>query len=321
MNSTFLEDDQLRPMWRFLLSVVVIFAVLSLTAEIVGTGVLIAKANPSLEQKIFWQSLVCLILLLPAFKLMLNAFDHRSLKSMGIAFFRGWVRELHWGMMLGGALICATVAPEWFCGFAHFTRPSRPVILSGLFSLALFAVAAAKEEVIFRGYPFQRLVEAVTPGGAVAVSAAFFGLAHLANPHHTAISTFNTMLVAVPFCLAYLRTRSLWMPMGMHFAWNFLQGFVLGLPVSGLNLSTGILTARVNGPVWLTGGAYGPEGSILATAAIFVGIAYLSITKRIYVTGEMQTLVSTPTKSSWPEPPLHLFSTPFDEPARKDRHP
>ena len=68
------------------------------------------------------------------------------------------------------------------------------------------------------------------------------------------------MLVGVPLSVAYLRTRALWMPVGIHFAWNYVQGFIFGLPVSGFRLPTSVLTARVHGAAWLTGSAYGPEG-------------------------------------------------------------
>ena len=184
------------------------------------------------------------------------------------------------------------------------------MLRAGSFSFALFAVAAANEEAVFRGYPFQRLVESITPVGAIAVTSALFGLAHLANPHRTWISTLNTALVGIPFAVAYLRTRCLWMPIGMHFIWNFLQGFFLGLPVSGLTVPASVLTARVRGPIWLTGGEYGPEGGLLALGPILVVTAYLSFTKSIYTSEEMKALVFAPVTSRWPDPPITIFSAP-----------
>jgi hypothetical protein len=193
------------------------------------------------------------------------------------------------------------------------------MLLAGSFSFGFFVVAAAKEEVIFRGYAFQRLAEAITPVGAIAVTSAFFGLAHFANPHRTWISTLNTALVGIPFCIAYLRTRSLWMPIGIHFVWNFLQGFLFGLPVSGIVFSATVLTARVQGPAWLTGGNYGPEGGLLATPAILLGIAYLTFSKRIYTTRDMRALALDSVAPPHHDAPITIFSTrsPVEE-SRRD---
>ena len=111
MNSPgmFLEGDQLRPIWRFLLSVVVLFASFSLTAEIVGIGFLVANVHPSEGVRFFWQSLVCLVVVLAAFKVMTAVFERRPLGSMGLAFHSRWGRELGWGIVLGAAMLCLAV--------------------------------------------------------------------------------------------------------------------------------------------------------------------------------------------------------------------
>lgn len=317
LDGLFLENDQMRPIWRFFLSVVVIFASIIFTSWIVGTAYLVANVHPGMAANLFWQSLTCLLILLAAFKGMMSMFDHRPLGSMGLAFFAGWQGQLVHGILAGGAMLLLVVLLEMSCGSLRFSVVPQPVLASGTFSLIFFAIAAAKEEIIFRGYAFQRLAECVTPAGAITVSSGIFGLAHLANPHRTWISTLNTMLVAIPFCIAYLRTRSLWMPIGMHFIWNLLQGFVLGLPVSGIVLSSSLLTPRVTGANWLTGGAYGPEGSVFALIAIFVGITYLSTMKSIYTTEEMKTLLLA-AETQRNEPPISLFSAPPREEAKRD---
>jgi len=104
----------------------------------------------------------------------------------------------------------------------------------------------------------------------------------------------------------------------MHFVWNFLQSFFLGLPVSGIFISSSVLAARVQGPVWLTGGDYGPEGGLLATGAILLGTAYLSFTKSIYTTEEMKALVFAPVASPWHDPPITIFSALSREEAKRD---
>jgi hypothetical protein len=94
----------------------------------------------------------------------------------------------------------------------------------------------------------------------------------------------------------------------MHFIWNFLLGFFLGLPVSGLTIPASIFTSHVLGPVRLTGGDYGPEGGLLATGAILVVTVYLSFTKSIYTSEEMKALVFAPVTSPSPDRPITILS-------------
>jgi membrane protease YdiL (CAAX protease family) len=320
MNLTdlFIDDNRLRPIWRFFLSLVLLYLAAMLSHETRIVIYHLTNAHPSQFAGMFYGSMGTLIAVFATFKLMMVIFDRRPLASMGLAFHSRWWRELTWGLVVGAAMLLIAVASECAGGFARFTFVPHTMIWTGLSSFALFAVAATNEEAIFRGYPFQRLVESITPLGAIAVTSAFFGLAHLANPNRTWISTLNTMLVGVPFAIAYLRTRSLWMPIGMHFIWNFLLDFLLGLPVSGLNLTASVLTAHVHGPVWLTGGDYGPEGGLLATIAILLGTVYLALTKRIYTTEEMKALVFAPSPSWSPDPSIAIFSTSPEEGAERN---
>jgi hypothetical protein len=318
MNSSdiFIDDGQLRPSWRFLLCLVLLYSALVLSSETVGYAFHILKVHPHTYALFFWQSLLALLAILGTFKLMTAVFERRPLGSQGLAFHSRWWRELGHGLAVGAAMLFVVIGLERGCGFAHFSFMSHPVLRTGTISFAIFAVAAVNEESIFRGYAFQRLVESITPVGAIALSSALFGFVHLGNPHRTWLSTLNTALVGVLFAIAYLRTRSLWMPIGMHFIWNFLMGFFLGLPVSGLALPGTFLTTRVQGPIWLTGGSYGPEGGLLATGGIVALTVYVSAAKSIYTSEEMKALVFSP--SRWPEPPITIFPLVPEEQAKRD---
>jgi hypothetical protein len=193
---------------------------------------------------------------------------------------------------LGGA--------EALLGLARFARntlPARAELAYGSWLFLILLIAATNEELIFRGYPFQKLVESLGPPGAVAVSSACFGLAHLGNSHHTWISTVNTMLVGIPLSIAYLRTRSLWMPVGVHFTWNYVQGFVFGLPVSGYTFSSSLLKVQVHGAAWLTGSEYGPEGGLLCTMVVVCAGIYF-FTARIRMSERMRELVFGPSRDA-----------------------
>ena len=318
MNSVFVDDDRLRPIWRFFLSVVLIFAAFVVAAAIVGAVLLGAQVHPSLYVALFWQSIATLGAVVASYKLMTMVFDGRPLGSVGLALHPRWWRDLGRGLVVGAAMLFSATLLEWGCGFAHFTYSPHSMMRAGSFSFVMFAVAAANEEVIFRGYPFQRLVESITPVGAIVATSALFGLAHLSNPHRTWVSTLNTGLIGVPFAVAYLRTRSLWMPIGMHFIWNYLLGFLLGLPVSGLTVPASVLTARVRGPIWLTGGDYGPEGGLLVTGVTLLVTVYVSFTKSIYTSDKMKALVFGPVTSPSPDPPITILSAHLQEEPKKD---
>ena len=214
----------------------------------------------------------------------LELLDQRDFAILGLWFYSGWGREVAWGLAGSTALMTIIVAATLVAhGVSYSGMNASAHTLAGMLSLGAFmALAAAFEEIAFRGYGFQRLVEAVGPLAAVAISAGLFGVAHLRNPSATPLSTANTALAGVLFSVAYLRTRALWFPIGLHWAWNFFQGPVFSLPVSGIFFQPTLLRAQLGGaPSWLTGGAYGPEGGLVATLVTLAAIVWVARTPRL----------------------------------------
>jgi membrane protease YdiL (CAAX protease family) len=305
-DNLIVDKGHIRPFWRFLLSVLGILTVITAVGFIVVKIPPIKHLDPRLSL-LLWYNLLLLPSLLALYLFLTRALEQRPLGSVGLAFRGRWKNDLSLGLLSGAGMIVATGCLERVLGVAEFSLSSEPhghVALTGVFLILLLGVAATDEELVFRGYPFQRLVDSGGPIAAVAALSVLFGLTHLGNPFHTWISTANTILVGVLLAVCYLRTRSLWLPIGIHFAWNYFQGYVLGLPVSGLAMPEPILAARVHGPLWLTGGAYGPEGSILSSGIILAATIYFLFTRRIYVTREMQELVLGP--SSGGTAPMNL---------------
>ena len=308
LHRVLIVDGRLRALWRFFLAAVLLWVAYLVAEETVGVAYLFLGRHPGPVATYFWGALATLLALLAAFKLMTAVFERRPLGSMGLAFHSRWWVEFGHGLAIGAAMILIVAGLEWAGGLAQFRFAPQPLLRAAALTFLLLLVAAINEEVTFRGYPFQRLVESITPVGAVAVSSALFGLMHLGNPYHTWFSTANTMLVGIPLAVAYLRTRSLWMPIGIHFIWNFLMGFLLGLPVSGLAFPVSVMAAQVRGAAWLTGAEYGPEGGGLATVVIVAATFYLLFSKRIHMTEEMRALVFDPFPAYEPEQPITLFA-------------
>jgi membrane protease YdiL (CAAX protease family) len=148
-------------------------------------------------------------------------------------------------------------------------------------SFVVFAVAAAFEESLFRGYILQTLTRADLGWLAIALTSILFGAAHLANPEATAVSTLNTALAGVWFGIAYLKTRDLWFPFGIHLMWNWAQGSVFGIEVSGMQEIGGspLLQEIDRGPALVTGAHYGIEAAIPTTIAIVLSIASIYFSK------------------------------------------
>ncbi len=309
-----LDRGQVRPVWRFFFSVALIALAYVVVGIVLGflAGPEILTPSPqgrAFLLQLFLVNLLLLPSLLVVFKFLTGAFEKKPLGSVGLALHTRWKRELGIGLALGAAMMLAIAVSGRVLGETSFTWAAPPLLYRDLWvagSGALLLVAAATEELTFRGYPFQRLVDWLGPVAAVLLTSAVFGLAHLGNPNHTWISTLNTMLTGVTFAVAYLRTRSLWIPLGMHFSWNFMQGVVLGLPLSGLDFPVTLLHARTGGTRWLTGGAYGPEGGLLATVAIVAGTLYVLLSKRIYLTEDMRRLTSGELPPSRPSLGLNL---------------
>ena len=107
---------------------------------------------------------------------------------------------------------------------------------------------------------------------AVGVVSVFYGLLHLINPGANAWGIANTVLIGILFTAAYLRTRALWLPWGIHFGWNITLGLLFGMPVSGLRVFNLWIYTQAYGAKWLTGDFYGIEAAATGTAAILIGL-------------------------------------------------
>ena len=137
-------------------------------------------------------------------------------------------------------------------------------------------------ELGFRGYVYQRLIAAIGPGWATLAMAFLYAMYGAMAPNGTTLSFVVTMLFGVVYSLGYLRTHALWVGWGMHFGWAAATAVLFGLPVSGVAYDATMVQATVSGRVWLTGGADGPEGGLIAAVVVLVGIPLLYRLTREY---------------------------------------
>lgn len=201
-------------------------------------------------------------------------------RSLGWSRHRGWLRDALVGTLMGGAAVCMAGLVGWAVGgyrFALADSTGAGLAKTLVGSFVIFLLGAAAEEMLFRGYPFQTLLRSWPVWVAMLPVSVPFALVHLTNPHVAPGFTFlNTALAGVWLCVAYWRTRSLWFPLGLHFGWNWVQGSLLGSPVSGIKSISPhpLLSFADVGPAWVGGGDYGIEGGVVCTLALVVATIY-----------------------------------------------
>jgi membrane protease YdiL (CAAX protease family) len=202
-------------------------------------------------------------------------FESRKLLDLGLHGNPSAAHNLALGTALGAGGALLAVGPPILIGFAHFAPvPDAEISLGAvLFTPILLFCGAAGEEIAFRGFAQQYLMRGYGAWAAILGMSALFGLLHAANPGATPLSVINTTGFGILFGAALLRSHDLWLPIGMHFGWNATLPF-LGVGLSGL-------TIRVTryelvwqpgghfGQLW-SGGAYGPEASLLASGVLIL---------------------------------------------------
>ncbi len=196
--------------------------------------------------------------------------------AVGLVARPGAGREFGVGSAVGWALLLITILPSVFIGglgASVWTAPHQWFLL--FLDVLVLAAAVLAQELIFRGYPFQRLVDAAGTTLATVLISIFFVIVHY-EPGMPHAAVFSLFLLSVILCIGYLRTRALWLPWGLHFAWNAAAGPLFGLPITGYRTFargfSPVVQSLPSGPDALTGGDYGPEGSVIAVFVLCFGL-------------------------------------------------
>jgi len=205
--------------------------------------------------------------------------DRASLRDLGLQR-QGWLPMLAAGWGLGAFLELFVVVALAIAG--GLTIESSPTWRSLVFiaSVVSWIITSFNEELAFRGYIMQRLDQAWGTPAAVVVSSIVFSLVHILNPNVDLFAIVNLFLAGVMLACGYLVTRSLWLPIGLHIAWNLTEIHLLGLPGSGIS-EPSLFRTIAYGPESVTGGAFGPEGGLLGFVAPLLGIAIMLLGRRI----------------------------------------
>lgn len=226
-----------------------------------------------------------------------KAFEDLPFRALGAWFTDGWWRNLLAGIFIGAVTLGIAVGIGSLFGnldFSFNTADFGAIRQTLITSFIVFAVAAAFEEALFRGYILQTFARSGLAWLAIILTSVFFGAVHLGNPNAGYISSLNTALAGIWFGVAYLKTRDLWFVWGLHLMWNWMQGAIFGVEVSGLTdiVHSPLLKETDGGPAWLTGENYGIEASAACTVALIVSTLAIHFLPILKPGKEMATLTS-----------------------------
>lgn len=189
-----------------------------------------------------------------------------------------WFKNFFRGLFIGAAIMLAPALMLYLTGWATWQTSSLG-LTSLLSATGLFIAVAIAEEFLFRGFVFQRLIASMRNWGAQLIMAGYFLLIHMNNPGMTGtiklLASVNIFLASIMFGLAFIKTQSLAMPIGLHFMANWTQGVLLGFGVSG-NEESGLLKPIFNNtPNWLSGGSFGLEASLPGLVSVIIAGFFL----------------------------------------------
>ena len=272
----FLEPDgsRLRAGWRILgqLCLLIFFiTVIGIPAS------LLLLLNPSgLAVMVVGEAATFLAVFLSVY-LARRLLDRRSFTSLGLVWDRFAGRDLLVEFFISACMIGLIYLLETATGWLHFERfnldqTSLVKMLGGLLALlGIFAVTGLTEELMARGYWLRNLEEGLGLPWAVLISSILFALAHSLNPNVSLMAIIGLVAAGVFLAFACLRTRQLWLPIGLHIGWNFFEGPFFGFQVSGLGIDIRLLEHTDQGPALFTGGAFGPEAGLVQFFALLLG--------------------------------------------------
>lgn len=264
MDGAIEEATEDKPLWRRIIDFPLVAMLIALVLFFLAVWVAkqIGHAFPPMPliEKLAANATLAIVLIVATYKFVIVRLGERPLDDLRAA---GAPRGVGAGLLLGSLLFCAVVGIAALLGVYRIVGPGDTHELAKDL-IGMTILAAFTEELVVRGILFRWIEEFGGSWAALLVTSGLFGLIHIENPNATWFSSFAIAVEAgILLGGAYMLTRSLWMPMGLHAAWNFTQGFIFDVPVSGVD-ERGLVQAKLSGPVLLSGGQFGLEASVIA---------------------------------------------------------
>lgn len=300
------DESRLRSGWRLIIHAILTLGLYILFVLVAGIFLLIASQAFPMDADLAPQiSYLASVVVITISTFIARRFlDRRTFRSLGFQADKHLLLDLAVGFGIPALMMGAIYAFEWsvgwltFEGWAWDTLPVSRWLGATLQTLLLFILVGYQEELLSRGYHLQNFAEGLNLGWGVFLSSAVFALLHMGNPSAGWASLVG--LLAAGFFLAYawVRTRRLWLPIGLHIGWNFFEGTIFGFPVSGLG-GFHLIRQTTEGPTLITGGPFGPEAGLVVLPALLLG----GILIWVYTRGRSESDADTGSASPTPLAP------------------
>ena len=237
-----------------------------------GNGV--ASIQEFFYHYILYYELFSFVFILLLFIFWVKVIEKNSLSTLGFVK-KNWLKYLGWGILISLLQMGVIALVYQVSGIGSFELNElslEPILfILGLFPFWL--LQGGTEEVATRGWLLTRIAARTNLPLAIGISSSLFGILHLGNAGVTFLSVLNIILDGVLAALLFIYTDSIWLVVAQHGAWNYVQGNLLGFQVSGTGADASIFSFTMgSGPDWLTGGAFGAEGSIITTLVLLVSL-------------------------------------------------
>ena len=237
-----------------------------------GNGV--ASIQEFFYHYILYYELFSFVFILLLFIFWVKVIEKNSLSTLGFVK-KNWLKYLGWGILIS-LLQMGVIALVYQVGGIGTFELNELSLEPILFILGLFPfwfLQGGTEEVATRGWLLTRIAARTNLPLAIGISSSLFGILHLGNSGVTFTSLLNIVLDGVLAALLFIYTDSIWLVVAQHGTWNYVQGNLLGFQVSGTGADASIFSFTMgSGPDWLTGGAFGAEGSIITTLVLLVSV-------------------------------------------------
>jgi len=274
------DEHRMRAGWRISFQTLL----WQLLATIVFLG-FVLLGQEILYNRFLFNKSISLISVIVSIYLARKYLDHRSFVSLGLRINPRALWDILLGISIAGAMMLLIYIIEWtagwlqFEGFAWQRDSSDSVLVDSLEMLLLFCIVAFDEELLSRGYHLQNLEDGINLPWAMLLSSVLFAFMHSYNPNFSFAAWVGLFAAGMFLGLAYVLTRQLWLPIGLHIGWNFFEGTVFGFQVSGLETFR-IIEQNVQGPPIITGGAFGPEAGLILIPALGLGTLLIYLYSR-----------------------------------------
>jgi uncharacterized protein len=266
------HEPRLRSGWRLLCQFLIMFFVIAFVGSFLF---FLSQASPALAF-LGDQFFIGVIAYTLSVYIARRWFDRRSFVSLGVEPTSNAVRDVFAGAAIAGLTMGLIFLVELSLGwldFQGFATLDAPTLMGLGYWAFAFILVGWGEELLSRGYMLQNLEEGVGLNWAVFISSAIFGILHAFNPDASIAAVLGILGAGYFLAYGYIRSRQLWLPIGLHIGWNFFEGPIFSFPVSGIE-TIKLLNHEVTGPALITGGAFGPEAGLIVLPAMAFG-AYL----------------------------------------------